>query len=333
MEKWERDFWTCDPATLAVLATADRIAAADVPVLIYGESGTGKELIARRIHRKSKRSAKPIVSLNCGALQETLLLSELFGHEKGAFTGATAPRRGLVEEAHGGTLFLDEIGEMGAEAQAKLLRFLQEGEFFRVGGRQPIRVDVRVLAATNRDLEERIRAGAFRQDLLYRINTVVLKVPPLRERGRDIPLLLEKFLEREAKLRKRPLALSPATLEYLLRYRWPGNVRELENLAQRLAVLVEGERITEADLPENVLANASGDDAATSLRLDDVERRHILRVLAIYRGNKTRAAEALGVTVKTLYNKLARYRQRQTPPSPRRAARSGEPALETPLVH
>jgi two-component system response regulator HydG len=238
-----------------------------------------------------------------------------------------------VEEAHGGTLFLDEIGEMGAEAQAKLLRFLQEGEFFRVGGRQPIRVDVRVLAATNRDLEERIRAGAFRQDLLYRINTVVLKVPPLRERGRDIPLLLEKFLDREANLRKRPLALSPATLEYLLRYRWPGNVRELENLAQRLAVLVEGERITEADLPENVLANVSGDDAATSLRLDDVERRHILRVLAMYRGNKTRAAEALGVTVKTLYNKLERYRQGQTPPAPPRAARSGEPALETPLVH
>lgn len=330
MEKLERDFWTCDPATLAVLATADRVAAADVPVLIFGESGTGKELVARRIHRKSKRANKPIVSLNCGALQETLLLSELFGHEKGAFTGATNPRRGLVEEANGGTLFLDEIGEMGPEAQSKLLRFLQEGEFFRVGGRQPIRVDVRVVAATNRDLEERIRAGAFRQDLLYRINTVVLRVPALRERGQDVAMLLEKFLGREVQGRKRPLMLAPSALEYLARYRWPGNVRELENLAQRLAVLVEGERATEVDLPENVLANASGDDGAPSLRLDDVERRHILKVLAMYRGNKTRAAEALGVTVKTLYNKLERYRQ-GIPPAPRPPRTTD--GREVPLVH
>lgn len=298
---------TVDPAVKALLQKTDRAAAADVSVLVLGESGTGKELLARRIHAKSRRASGPLVSVNCGALQETLLLSELFGHERGAFTGATAQKRGLVEEAHGGTLFLDEIGELGAEAQAKLLRFLQHGEVQKVGGNIPTHVDVRLVAATNRDLDVARQQGRFREDLFYRINTVVLRLPTLRQRPADIPLLLRRFLDRPRSCRRAPLRVGPDALERLLEYRWPGNIRELENVAERLAVLVEGDEVRVADLPEAIQEAAPIDRHPESLLLEDIERRHILRVLTMFEGNKTKAASALGVTPKTLYNKLARY--------------------------
>ena len=221
------EFITRDPRLLAVLRTADKVAATHVPVLIQGESGTGKEVLLQRIHRGSPRSQRTLVSLNCGALQESLLLSELFGHEKGAFTGAATQKVGLVELANGGTLFLDEIGEMGLEAQSKLLRFLQEGECYRVGGQTPIRLDVRVISATNRDLATLTRQARFREDLLYRINTVTLRISPLRQRTDDIDLLVEKFLMSGTQTKVK--GLTSEAMGLLKQYRWPGNVRELQN--------------------------------------------------------------------------------------------------------
>lgn len=320
-EQGQTGFITQDPATINLLQMIAKIAPTEVTVLVQGESGTGKEVIAKRIHELSRRSGRPLVSINCGAIQETLLLSELFGHEKGAFTGAVSQKKGLVEIANGGTLFLDEIGEMGLEAQAKLLRFLQEGEIYRVGGKAPIKVDVRIVSATNKDLENQVKNAKFREDLYYRINTVTLRISPLRKRPEDVPLLIRRFLT-NGNLGHSPVRfVAPRAMELLKRYSWPGNVRELQNTVERFKILVESDTITENDIPFNV-KNPPHEteyfDGSSSFLLDQVERRHILRVLAHFKGNKTKAANAMGITVKTLYNKLAQYdhERRQEAPSP-----------------
>lgn len=303
-------FVTRDPAALDLLQMVSRIAPTDVPVLIQGESGTGKELIARRIHELSKRAGENIVSINCGAIHESLLVSELFGHEKGAFTGAVALKKGLAEVAHNGTLFLDEIGEMGLETQAKLLRFLQGGEIYRVGGKAPIKVDVRIVSATNKQLESQVKLGKFREDLFYRINTVTLHVPPLRKRPEDVPLLVEKFLACEVGPDDKVKNVSQRAMEALKKYQWPGNVRELQNTVERFKILVDAETLTENDLPQSIRTPAAEAEwlaEPTTFLLDHIEKRHILRVLAHFKGNKTKAAQAMGITVKTLYNKLAQY--------------------------
>lgn len=305
-------FLTQDPNILSLLQMVGKIAPSDATVLIQGESGTGKELIAKRIHELSKRSSKNLVSLNCGAIQETLLLSELFGHEKGAFTGAIHQKKGLVEIANGGTLFLDEIGEMGLEAQAKLLRFLQEGEIYRVGGKAPIKVNVRIVSATNRDLETQVRNGKFREDLFYRLNTVTLRIAPLRKRPGDVALLIEHFLKDDKLGISIVKSVSPKAMEILKAYPWPGNVRELQNTVERFKILGESEVITENDIPFNIkntsqISEADNFDDSTTLLLSQVEKRHIMKVLNHFKGNKTKAADALGITVKTLYNKLASY--------------------------
>lgn len=307
------DFISADPYILSVLATVDKVAPTDVPVLILGESGTGKEVLGRRIHAHSKRANKPLVSLNCGAIQDTLLLSELFGHEKGAFTGASHQKLGLVELANGGTLFLDEIGEMGMEAQSKLLRFLQDGEFYRVGGKTPHSVNVRVVAATNRDLPTRIREGKFREDLYYRINTVSLLVTPLRNRPDDIERLAETFLKSGALATAK--RFSPSALELMKRHRWPGNVRELQNAVERFRLLVESDTISREDVQKHLRIATPELETADNETFDlsQIEKRHILRVLSHFEGNKTKAANAMGITVKTLYNKLARYQQEVAP--------------------
>jgi transcriptional regulator with PAS, ATPase and Fis domain len=294
-----------------------RVATTDVAVLIQGESGTGKEVIAQILHEASRRTNSRMVSINCGAIQENLLLSELFGHEKGAFTGAMNQKRGLVEIADGGTLFLDEIGEMGLEAQAKLLRFLQEGEIYRVGGKDPIRVNVRIVSATNKDLETQVRHGKFREDLYYRINTLTVHLPPLRNRTEDISLLVEYFLK--SGLQTHVQTVSADAMQILSRYGWPGNVRELQNTVERFKVLVETPEVCATDIPANIrgaqrdIEELEGPDA---LLLANIERRHIFRVLEHFKGNKTKASNAMGITVKTLYNKLALYaREGRTFPS------------------
>jgi transcriptional regulator with PAS, ATPase and Fis domain len=305
-------FITQDPSMLNLLQMADKIALTDVAVLIQGESGTGKELVAKRIHERSARATKPIVSLNCGAIQENLLLSELFGHEKGAFTGALFQRKGLVEVAHGGTLFLDEIGEMGMEAQAKLLRFLQEGEIYRVGGKSPIRVHARIISATNKDLESQVKSGKFREDLFYRVNNVTLRMIALRKRPGDIALLLEKFLKEGNLVSNTAREITPRALALLQKYSWPGNVRELQNTVERFKILVENDVITENDIPANIKSpgtEVEDLEEPTSFLLEQVEKRHILKVLHHFKGNKTKAAGAMGITVKTLYNKLTQYEQ------------------------
>jgi DNA-binding NtrC family response regulator len=303
-----------------LLEMASKIAPTEVSALIQGESGTGKELVARHIHDHSKRARSKMVSVNCGAIQETLLLSELFGHERGAFTGATAQKQGLVELANGGTLFLDEIGEMGLDAQAKLLRFLQEGEFRRVGGQEPIHVDVRVISATNKDLESQVKLGRFREDLFYRINTVTLRMLPLRKRKDDVPLLVNHFLKNGCDSAK---GVSEAAMARLCAYPWPGNVRELQNLVERFKVLVDGPTVELDDLPAPLNREAeetTEHEPLTTFLLDQIEKKHILRVLNHFRGNKTKAAQAMGITVKTLYNKLAVYEKEREEVSHREAA-------------
>lgn len=300
---------------LSLLSMVDKIAPTRVSVLIQGESGTGKELIAQRIHRQSDRADKPFVTINCGALQESLLESELFGHEKGSFTGAVAQKIGLAETADGGTLFLDEIGEMSMNIQSKLLRFLQEGEMYRIGGKHPIRVDVRVLSATNRDLETEVKAGRFREDLFYRLNTITLRVPPLRKRTEDIPLLVKFFLENSRYGSARMLTMENKAMEAFKNYAWPGNIRELQNSIEQLKILAEGPEIKIDDLPFNIRMaqgqNSSGQTAnqgvQIAMTLDDLEKNHILQMLSYQHGNKTKTAKVLGITIKTLYNKLHRY--------------------------
>ena len=293
-----------------VLDLVERVAPTDATVLIRGESGTGKELIAKALHHASQRAEGRFVAINCGALPEPLLESEIFGHVKGAFTGAGANKKGLFEEAHGGTLFLDEIGEMTPGLQVKLLRALQSGEVRPVGSTQFITVDARVVAATNRDLEPMIRQGSFREDLFYRLNVIPIVLPPLRDRREDIPLLAEHFLARFAQRQGRVLRLSAGATERLLRYAWPGNVRELENAMERLAILARDETIEPADLPAHVgagLALGAAPGLAAEQTLAEAERAHIIQILERYGWNHSRAAEALGIGRTTLWRKLKDY--------------------------
>jgi DNA-binding NtrC family response regulator len=288
----------------------ERVAPSQANILVLGESGTGKELIARGIHDKSNRKSKPFVAINCGALRETLLESELFGHEKGSFTGAYTKKIGLAEAANGGTLFLDEIGELPMSIQAKLLRFLQEGEIFRVGGKEPIRVDIRIICATNRELDQEVTRGNFREDLFYRINTIVISAPPLRRRKEDIPLLVHHFLTQGNTYMNRVKSIDDEALNFMMGYDWPGNIRELQNACERLQVLSEGHTIMVNDLPESIRLPKNKDESTAfdpAVPLYELEKRYIIKALAHYGGNKTQAAQGLGITIKTLYNKLHEY--------------------------
>jgi len=294
---------------------ARRVAKVDSTVLITGESGSGKERIARLVHEESTRAAGPFIAVNCGAITETLLESELFGHARGAFTGATQDRPGLFEAANGGTLLLDEVGEVSPAMQVKLLRALQEREVRRVGENKSRRVDVRVVAATNRDLAHGVVGGAFRQDLYYRLKVVELHVPPLRERRDDI-LPLARVLLADAALRmKRKLSgLVPEAADQLLRYAWPGNVRELENTMERAVALARGIRVELEDLPEEIRRTLPAPPAAGAVRpLDEVEKDYILAALELNGGNQTRTAEQLRIGSATLYRKLKRYGRIGTP--------------------
>jgi DNA-binding NtrC family response regulator len=298
------------PAMHAVLDLVERVAPTDATVLIQGESGTGKEVIAKAVHHASARAGRPFVAVNCGAVPETLLESELFGYVRGAFTGATVSKVGLFEEADGGTLFLDEIAEMPAALQVKLLRALQSGEVRRLGATQAATIDVRVLAATNGDLPTRIAQGSFREDLFYRLNVIQMVLPPLRDRREDIPALAEHFLARAAAKLGRTLRLSPGALERLLRYPWPGNVRELENAIERAAILARTDTIEPDDLPPHVSAGLQlGPSPALprQITLADAERAHILQTLERFGRNHSGAAEALGIGRTTLWRKLKEY--------------------------
>jgi Nif-specific regulatory protein len=287
------------PAMRDVYQFIARVAGRDSTVLIFGESGTGKELVARALHRNSPRAGQPFVAINCAAITDTLLESELFGHEKGAFTGASAQKLGKLEVAHGGTVFLDEIGELAPQLQAKLLRVLQEREFERVGGTRPIKLDIRLIAATNRDLKAEARAGKFREDLYYRLNVVSLRMPALRDRREDIPLLASHFAVKAAAAVKRPVTgISPKARACLIQYDWPGNVRELENAIERAVVLGSSDIILPEDLPESVLEEASAEDQPVSALHDallDAKRQIIVKSIDQANGNYTEAAKALGV--------------------------------------
>ncbi|CAN5912125.1 sigma-54 dependent transcriptional regulator [soil metagenome] len=297
---------------LDVLRLAETVAPTESTVLIQGESGTGKEVIARYIHDLSARADRSFASINCGALPESLLESELFGHVKGSFTGAIKDKSGLFTAAAKGTFFLDEIGETTPATQVKLLRVLQQREVIPVGGTDPQPIDVRLIAATNRELEEEIRRGSFRTDLYYRLNVIALHLPTLRQRADDIPLLSDYFLDRIAELRKEERKiLSADTLDALVSYPWPGNVRELENALERAVILTSSQEILPSSLPERVTARVSeplvADRVPSNPTLEAVERAYIMWVLQSEGGNKSRAADALGIDPSTLYRKLSRY--------------------------
>ncbi len=300
----------------SVYKMVDKIAASAATVLINGESGTGKELIAQAIHQRSDRADKPFVAINCGAIPETLLESQLFGHVKGSYTGADRDHDGFCRQAEGGTIFLDEIGETPHAIQVKLLRMLQEREIYPVGSSSPVKVDVRVIAATNRDLEEEIARGNFRTDLFYRLNVIPLHLPALRERVEDIPLLVDHFLKRTCAEYKGSLGsiLDENALRALQAYEWPGNVRELENVIERASIMRDGDRITVRDLPPELSDEQSaGDLPAASLTvgslvtLEDLERAHILSVLEATGGARKQTSEILGINASTLYRKLKKY--------------------------
>lgn len=316
-EKFERgDILSRSSVMEELLKTVDQVARSGSTVLIEGESGTGKELIAHRIHALSVRSQKPFIAVHCAALTETLLASELFGHEKGSFTGAAERKVGRFERAHQGTLFLDEIGEISQEMQVKLLRVLQEGEFERVGGTKPIRVDVRLVCATNKNLIEEVRAGRFRDDLYYRINVIYLKVPPLRERRADIPLFVEHFVANFSRInRKKIIRVDSEVLDALQRYEWPGNIRELKNIIERMVVLSTGSSLSLANVPEDIrntgsdslLRGVAAQAPPGGAKLTDVEREFIRLKLSEVGGNKSVAAKELGISRRTLYRKIADY--------------------------
>ena len=302
----------CAPPMMELLEMIRYVAPTEATVLVAGESGTGKELVAESLHRNSERRDGPFIKVNCAALAESLLESELFGHEKGAFTGADRKRDGKFVQADGGTLFLDEIGETSQAMQVKLLRVLQEQELQLVGGEETVKVDVRIIAATNRDLEEEVKKGAFREDLYYRLNVVMLTVPPLRERQEDIPLLVNHFVRKFAEKNRRSVeCITPACMDLLCRYPWPGNVRELENAIERGVILMRGDQLTEKSLPltvqrlDTVEAEAAADERPASLF--EAEKNMILQTLAETGGNKSEAARRLGITRKTLQNKLHKY--------------------------
>jgi DNA-binding NtrC family response regulator len=305
------------PAMLEVYKLVAKVAQGRSTVLLEGESGTGKELIAKAIHGNSARRDKPFVPVNCAALPDTLLESEMFGHEKGAFTGAVGAKAGLFEAANGGTLFLDEIGDLGAALQVKLLRVMQDQEVRRVGGTTSVKVDVRVIAATNRDLAVLVKEGKFRDDLYYRLNVVRILLPSLAERREDIPTLAEHFLRKCAgNTKNRVKGFLPETMALLTGYRWPGNVRELENAIERAVSLSHGPLLVPDDLPEVIkhaeadaigAAEASGRDSGALLTLEEVEKRHLVKVLKEAKGNKVRAAKILGIDRRTLYRMAERF--------------------------
>ena len=283
-----------------------KIAPTSCTVLIRGESGTGKELISKAIHSRSPRKENPFVPVNCAALPENLLEVELFGHEKGAFTDASYKKEGMFEVADKGTIFLDEISDMSLRMQAKILRVIQERSFYRLGGTKPVQVDVRILAATNKDLEEMMRKGSFREDLYYRLNVISITIPPLRKRKEDIPLLAQHFLTKYTALHgKRVRSISPYVMDRLSRYEWPGNVRELENAMERAIILSSGETILFEDLPPYLQPSLSREKSSSSL--EEVEKKLILDTLRAVKGNQTRAAELLGIHRNTLRRKLKRY--------------------------
>jgi DNA-binding NtrC family response regulator len=295
---------------LAVYKQIAHAADATVPVLIVGESGTGKELVARAVHAHGRRHGRPFVPVNCGAIAESLLESELFGHVRGSFTGAVSDTKGLFEQANGGTVFLDEIGETSPALQVKLLRVLEEGEFRAVGAGRQTRVDVRVVAATNVELEKEVAEQRFRQDLFYRLSVVVIRVPPLRERAADIPLLVSQFLQNACGRAGRAVTFAPAALDALSSHRWPGNVRELENTVERLVLFSRGSVIDISDLPPAF--HAAPPEVASHLfaglpPLDEMERRYLVHVLEAVGGNRTRAAEVLGIDRRTLYRMAERF--------------------------
>ena len=314
-----------DPVMEQVIKLADQVAPSDASILITGESGVGKEVMARYVHTKSRRSSKPFISVNCAAIPENLLESELFGHEKGAFTGAVARRVGKFEEADGGTLLLDEISEMDARLQAKLLRAIQEREIDRVGGSKPVKVNIRILATSNRDLAQAVKEGTFREDLLYRLNVVNLRLPPLRERPGDIAALCEHFLKKYAKANGMPeRPLSAEARRRLVAHRWPGNVRELENAMHRAVLLSTGPEIEEfairlpdgqplSPAPDAAVARTASMAAEAATRtlvgqtVAEVEQQLILDTLVHCSGNRTHAATILGISIRTLRNKLKEY--------------------------
>jgi DNA-binding NtrC family response regulator len=288
-----------------------RVAASRASVAILGESGTGKEVVARTLHQLSPRQPRPFVAVNCASIPATLIESELFGHERGAFTGADQRRVGVFELAHGGTLFLDEVGEIPVELQAKLLRVLEEGRLRRLGGRSETEVDVRVLCATNRDLKAEIRAQRFREDLYFRLNVFQLQLPPLRDRREDIPLLVQHFVEKFARETGRPVAgVQPSAMALLRAHAWPGNIRELRNAVERAVILCDGEYLLAEHFPPELQGATSPHplfQVPWGLTLDVVEKAYIQGALARQGNNKARTAEGLGVSEKTLYNKLHRY--------------------------
>lgn len=304
------------PVMISLYKEIARVAPTRSTILIVGESGAGKELVARSIHRHSTRSAGPFVAVNCGALTETLLEAELFGHVRGSFTGAVSDRKGLWEEAAGGTLFLDEVGETSPAFQVKLLRALQEGEIRRVGASRATQVDARILAATNRNLEQDVKSGKFREDLFYRLSVVTLRVPSLKERRTDIPLLAERFLylvlDREG---HKQLTLSEEAIRTLVAYNWPGNVRELESAIEYAVLHARGHEIVPEDLPEKLQSAQVRTAARSPLSalfedlpaLDELERRYLLYIIEVTGGNRTRAAEILGIDRRTLYRMIERY--------------------------
>ncbi len=301
------------PAMQQVFELARVAAPSGSTVLILGESGTGKEVLARAIHKESARKDGPFVAVSCAALTETLLESELFGHEKGAFTGASARRKGKFEAAQGGTLFLDEIGDVSPKLQVDLLRVLEERRIQRVGGNEPVDVDVRIVAATNKDLRKESAEGRFREDLFYRLNVIAIHLPPLRERKEDIPLLVERFLETLSVELQKPLSgVSSEALAALMSHGWPGNVRELRNTLERGAVVAKGRIIQLADLglpPPGAAAGAAGGRSEPP-SLDEIEKRHVIEVLSFTGGNVTQAARILGIDRVTLYNRMRRYQLR-----------------------
>lgn len=307
------------PAMLEIYKLVARVSDSSSAVLVTGESGTGKELIARAVHTHGRRHAAPFVAVNCGALTETLLESELFGHVRGSFTGAVANKKGLFEQAGSGTVFLDEISETSPALQVKLLRVLQEREVMPVGGSAPVKVGARIIAASNADLERLCDEGGFRRDLLYRLNVIQIHVPPLRERREDIPLLVAHLLRKHTPEGETPPTVDEGAMSYLVSYFWPGNVRELENVIERAITLRQGGRISSEDLPPKVLSGEAAeagtqpsDDLAGLFvglpTIDEVERRYLLLVLEATGGNRTRAAEILGINRRTLYRMAARFR-------------------------
>ncbi len=324
-----REIVGSSPAIRSVLDQIRRVAASKATVFIRGESGTGKELAARAIHQMSPRKDAPFVRVNCAALSETLLESELFGHERGAFTGATQRREGRFELAHKGTLLLDEVSEVSPRIQAKLLRVLEEEEFERVGGTRTLQVDVRVIATSNRDLEAALRDGSFREDLFYRLHVVPLQLPPLRERAQDVPELAAAFLARFAKENGKVVRrITPEAMGRLAAYRWPGNIRELSNVIQRAVVLAPGDTVEVEQLPLPAVEQGRADAmaGAVGMRAEDVERELILRTLRSTGGNRTRTADLLDLTARTINNKIRLYRtQGHAIPEPTRGIARPKP--------